>query len=588
MLRFATLAPCLTLCLAIAGCAPEAGPEKTCSGGKCDDPREGVDDADIEAFPCDDVFVNRSTRRNPDGSDIERFVGRLNDPLTDLVYKGGECPLSMEDIMAALREAEDNCGPDDGVATRVVSEEAQILPAAVAGYRAVTTKTCGDRAEFELLFSNFGLSADSTAPPPTGVEVIAFDKTSGVFNFYKEVNGRMGFFGSTLDFLFDGAQGPGLTDVNGCANCHAGSRESGRGNLNMKELRNPWMHWEGSATTDGAEELIKRLESSFGARKTGPNLESLVKAGNRANNSTVIDALLAARDYKRLLRPLFCTEQVNIASGRDNRVPGQFMVVPRLLSGSAANVSVSAAGYRDLIAAIDQVVPGTDITDTRMKFAFLERSFDDTNYVDQLIDRGIIDRQFAADVLAVDFTRPLFSDDRCDLHELAPDGADLAPDELSAETLRAAFIGNLAGAAAGTPAGQLLAHLEATEAGASFDHEAIAKSFIAACAARDDGDAKVTVDVGGEAREVSPFQADAMKIRSRNRQIAFEFDGALDDADGSDARPHKVFEFPRTLATDNIRVTSSAAADDPLAVHPEARFHPVDCTLVNEFVAVEK
>jgi hypothetical protein len=296
--------------------------------------------------------------------------------------------------------------------------------------------------------------------------------------------------------------------------------------------------------------------------------------------ATVIDALVAARDYKRLLRPLFCTEQVNIASGRDNRVPGQFMVVPRLLSSSTANVSVSAAGYNTLVTAIEQVVPGTDITDTRMKFAYLERSFDDINYVDQLIDRGIIDTQFARDVLAVDFTRPLFSDDRCDLHQRAPDGADLGPDELSAETLRAAFLDNLGSSNAGTPAATLRAHFEASAAGSSIDHGAVAQTFIDACAGRDDDE---TVSAGGE--EVSAFQADAMKIRSRNRQLAFEFDGVLDGAEGSDARPHKVFEFPRSLASDSIQVSTSAAADDPLAVHPDARFHPVDCSLIDEFVA---
>ena len=93
------------LFFALAACSPGPGDDSTCAGGKCDDPREGLDDADIEAFPCDAVFVNRSTRRNPDGSEIERFVGRLDDPLTELVYKGESCPLTMAEIMAALRAA---------------------------------------------------------------------------------------------------------------------------------------------------------------------------------------------------------------------------------------------------------------------------------------------------------------------------------------------------------------------------------------------------------------------------------------------------------------------------------------------------
>lgn len=572
------------LSASLLGCgAGEMPGDSQCAGGKCDDPRQGVDDSDIEPFACDGVFVNRSSRRNPDGSDIERFVGRLKDPLTELVYRDGDCPLTLEGIMAKLKEAESDCGELDGIATRIVSEEGQILPAELASYRAVTSKSCGDRAQFELLFSSFGLRADTDELPRQGVEVIAFDRTAGVFNYYKEVGGKMGFFGGTLDYVFDGPQGPALTDVNGCANCHAGTEESGRGNLNMKELRVPWMHWEGSAETAGADELISRFSDTLGRAKGGPDLESVVKAGNRRNNATVIAALREARDYRRLLRPLFCTEQLHVATGTDNRIPASFMVAPRL---GGRTLTVKASGYNDLIAAIDQKVPGTDIADTRFKFAYLERSFDDIDWVDQLIEAQIIDRQFALDVLAVDFTRPIFSDARCDLHELAPEPLDLDPDDLGPGALRAHFLEALAGAAPGTPAAQLRAHFEATEAGAAIDHAANVEAFLAACDDRDDNGAEVTVEVAGTPTQVSGFQADAMKLRSRDRQLAFELDGVLDDADGSDARPRKVFEFPRTFPEDAIRVTTGAAPGDPLAVHPEARLHPVDCTLVTGFTPV--
>jgi hypothetical protein len=42
--------------------------------------------------------------------------------------------------------------------------------------------------------------------------------------------------------------------------------------------------------------------------------------------------------------------------------------------------------------------------------------------VDALIEQGIVDKEFAAAVLAVDFTNPVFSKTRCGLLKLVPDG----------------------------------------------------------------------------------------------------------------------------------------------------------------------
>jgi len=41
--------------------------------------------------------------------------------------------------------------------------------------------------------------------------------------------------------------------------------------------------------------------------------------------------------------------------------------------------------------------------------------------MDALIEQGIVDKEFAADVLAVDFTTPIFSKTRCGLLKLVPE-----------------------------------------------------------------------------------------------------------------------------------------------------------------------
>src|SRR5262249_54924323 len=94
--------------------------------------------------------------------------------------------------------------------------------------------------------------------------------------------------------------------------------------------------------------------------------------------------------------------------------------------------------------------------------------------VDALISQGIIDKEFAADVLAVDFTNPVFSKTRCDLLKLVPDkgGSDFV--------LR--FQGALRGGS-GPGAAALLANLSDPARNAAF-HQAQAAAFLTNCKQR--------------------------------------------------------------------------------------------------------
>src|SRR5690606_19116784 len=49
--------------------------------------------------------------------------------------------------------------------------------------------------------------------------------------------------------------------------------------------------------------------------------------------------------------------------------------------------------------------------------------------------------------------------------------------------------------------------------------------------------------------------------------------------------PNPVFEFAQTLPVDTIKADRRATASDLLAIHPDARLSPIDCSLVSEFVA---
>ena len=574
----------LSLVLSTACAADSGGGDSAeCTGDKCDS-LDG-DDKPLES-PCDDALFDRS------GRDFlpERLA---EDALIKHVYMDADdgCPVTFDEIMAVLKKNDDTgCvgGPSDakGLATRVVTEQAQLNGTSEgAGYRVITSRTCGGREQFGLLFSLFGFAdapgAEAAGLHPGGtanpgeVEIIAFDEANGVFNYYKEIGGKMGFFGSSSDFVVQGPGGPNLTDERGCANCHPG------GGIVMKELQFPWPHWENQFESPGAGELIASREAVLGAVEDAPNLEEeIILPGNQAWNRRKVQLLRDHPSVGKLLEPLFCPVQVNVASANSkSRIGPRFLFDSQLASlaggNTAATVTLTSSHYDRIIDAIGQVVPGTDKADVVAAMTFIERSLEDQDYVEQLIEAGIIDAGFRDDVLMVDFTRPTLSDERCDLLQFAPD---LEPDDRTAEKIRDGFIANLADADEDSAAGQLKKHLEARAAGEAADHATTLKTFVTACKARQSSE---TVTAGDGT--VSAFHADVMKLRALHRKLVFR-DGVLDSADGSAQHPFKVFEFPDTLPEDEISVSTSAAAGDLMRVDPEARLSPVDCTLVDRFV----
>jgi hypothetical protein len=181
----------------------------------------------------------------------------------------------------------------------------------------------------------------------------------------------------------------------------------------------------------------------------------------------------------------------------------------------------------------------TGAIDTVFDYVFIERSHIDNDYVEKLVEAGIIDADFVKDVLMVDFTRPVFSSDRCGLLSFAPT---LTSANMTAAKIRDGFIASLKDEtpAAGSPAATLLKNLEAkTDAAA---HDGKVDAFVAACTA-----------LGSR-----PFLQNAMAITSLNRKTA---------------KAMPIMEFDSTMPTDNQTVDS------------DARLHPTTCALVNSFVA---
>jgi len=510
----------------LVGCAmPEDDLSDDCADGKCD----------VASTPCDGIMVDKSGNkmRNP-----ARSVG---DPLAKAVWHAGDsCPTSFSEIMAKLKENDkEGCpGEQDGLETRLISETAQAMGKAT-NYRAVTTRACNNRSTDGIIFSLFGLQAGQNKLPE-GVEMIAFDETEGVFNYYETDGNTLNFFGSSKDML----KGPASGDVRRCANCHVG------GGIVMKELDTPWMHWEGHENTPGSDDFVKKHQKFLGSKASGAELEGVVKGGNTKWNKTRIATLKAGGKVSELLRPLFCSTEFNLDNGADfgspviggpggtqiSRIPGDSLLDPQLKS--FASVTIDFADYDAQIKANGQRVEGVpNAVDTFFDYAFIERAHIDNDYVQQLVSSGVIDQDFVKDVLMIDFTRPVFSSDRCALVDFAPT---LSAEDMKPDAIRAGFIASLEAESPGanSPAGVLLQNLKT--AGDATSHDQKVDAFLAACTA-----------LGSKT-----FVKNALEVTSLNRTLA---------------RRSPIMEFSATMPTDNLSIDDGA------------RLSPTTCQVVNTF-----
>jgi hypothetical protein len=316
------------------------------------------------------------------------------------------------------------------------------------------------------------------------IELIAWDSAKQFYNFY-ELDGNWFYRGDSSDILEDirllhrkraGAERP-FGERLRCSGCHV------NGGLLQKELAPPHNDWFlnvrrlplGSLKPDPAVKEI--LDSLVDADE----LSALVaNSPRRLADSAGYRKVLAARSLQEQLRPLFCPVEVNIASDiapfddrkLTARVPSGFFVDSRL---ATADVAVDRKAYDAALQTLHSSLPETpQRRDADHGWLTPVKAQSDVVAIDALIEQGLIDKEFAFDVLAVDFTNPVFSATRCGLLKLLPDGAD--------SNFKTRFQDSLRGASA-PGAVELLSNLTDAKRNAAF-HEEQARAFAASCRAR--------------------------------------------------------------------------------------------------------
>ncbi|MEO8052909.1 MAG: hypothetical protein ABI833_21060 [Acidobacteriota bacterium] len=290
----------------------------------------------------------------------------------------------------------------------------------------------------DLLFGHFTTATNDRrlVPNTSGlvIELIAWDTDKQFYNFYELVNGTWFYRGDSKDILDDiqllhrqrnASENPfGQRPRLRCSGCHV------NGGLLQKELAAPHNDW-----------FLQARNLPLGTLKPDPSVDAiladLVDAGElsklvaasprRLADSAGYRRVLAARTMQERLRPLFCPVELNIESDSEPfddrktvlRIPSAFFVNTRL---ATADLSVQRQPYDAALQKLNSRLPGTTPGRADADHAWLTpvKAQSDMVAVDALIEQGIVDKEFAADVLAIDFTNPVFSKSRCDLLELVP------------------------------------------------------------------------------------------------------------------------------------------------------------------------
>lgn len=437
------------------------------------------DDQNITADACD--VVSEITKKKMSAEEL----AKNQDPIAQKILLNGSCPSNLNAIMEKLSTTDNaNCtGGNEGLSTRLVNDAAFLTGEAEGLYRGVVTKDCDGRARPDFFLSVFGVTPQSI--PQDGTELIGFDKTSGVYNFYLQEKSQWKFMGSSKDGISAGYECnefgscfPKAAKEARCWACHEG------GGINMKELQSPWDSWNVNTPMPGSDEIFAKHGKILGRSETGFELESRVREANGRWNKTRLQ-ILKEKGAAEVLRPLFCTLTINLEQGgsADFFASDILMTKPFSFLGNLQGKGedylafLKSSGQRLQVKGQPLVGKNGPVTDTQTPNRFIMKGDIDLAYISDLKSAGIVDRDFVEDVSIIDFTRPVFSKTRCDLLSAAPalSGADL-----TAQKIRDGFMANLAGKTGA--AAELLKHLQ--DRNDADAHQATVSSFFRACEAR--------------------------------------------------------------------------------------------------------
>jgi hypothetical protein len=409
-------------------------------------------------------------------------VNALGDPFASLLFARGKIPRSGEDVVDKIKTAVPTGNPLKRHSSFILGEGSQ-LPStpqtADVGRSLRFVVTLGAGPEGPDLFVSVVNPRQAG-----GVEVMAWDRKAGGFNYYRSTGNAMWMFGgNSRDALRDSSRGKGPFE----------SHRSGA--LLMKELKSPWINWH-SPDANIPETAFRptdprRTHKWFTEKEPGGGLTLETEAARPAITRWAKERFKKLRkDGGPVTRPRMIMEQildtptVNIATTHNESgalqpadqldLPATFFVDSEGLADTLGLTpppffTVSGRIYAKCLDKFDvRLEEGlfAQMGDSHFCFLVLERGFEDQVVLRQAIEIGLVTKRLAASLLMVDPWNPIFSDRRRALLNHVPatasieDGKSSFSSDMARAILKAAKAGP-----AGTPEAEFA---ERWKVGANF------------------------------------------------------------------------------------------------------------------------
>ena len=320
----------------------------------------------------------------------------------------------------------------------------------------------------DILLSTVPVLDDETAL----LQLIAWSDVNGAFHFFERREGRWTWAGNSFTAFDPRARGKGPFDS------HI------NGGLVMKELKEPWAHWQ-SMSSSIPRELLRDTDfdnhPGLSHVDGAEVLEGLVKSGVRRWTRSRIKARTASGSIDaphELFRHLTHATSANLIGAKEAYPPrpGTMITLPptffldhdmlRLvqrglgLSTSLVPDMPVAVRAEDYVAAIEALDIGVRARngariagDTHFCFVVPERAFEDVVAVDHMLREDMLSARLVLCLLMVDFANPV----RSPLRESLLSHCPTDPVALGPSALNAPFVAAVeARASAGTAEAEFL------------------------------------------------------------------------------------------------------------------------------------
>jgi hypothetical protein len=366
-------------------------------------------------------------------------VKALGDPFATLLLARGRFPRTGEDVVDGIRAAVRKGHALKRLATFVVGEGSQ-LPAAGA--------SAGVNRNLRFIVT-LGRGPDgpdvfiSVGDPKQvgGIEVMAWKRGAGGFNYYRSTGRMWMFAGNSRDALQPKSRGKGPFE----------SHPSGA--LLMKELKEPWNNWHSPLArippTAFPQGDRRRRHAWFTGREPGGAYSLEFEAARPAITRWAQKRFARLRNQggavgrpRQIMEQVLDTPTVNlVTSFRESRglrdadevdLPATFFVDADALFGIVEldfppPFSVSGRIYKRALEKFDVRLEDdrgfSRKGDTHFCFLTPERAFEDQEVLRELIAIGLLSKRLAACLLMVDPWNPVFSERRRALLRHVPDAA---------------------------------------------------------------------------------------------------------------------------------------------------------------------